>query len=68
MQTRDQSINIAQHRGVARGGGGLRGLEPPWNLAAQLTLFKPGGADFAPHTTASPPGIKKLSTPLYFMQ
>ena len=38
--------------------------EHPRNLAGQLTLFKPGWADFAPHTTASPPGFKKLSTPL----
>ena len=43
-------------RGVAREGGA--------NLAEQLTLFKPRGADYAPHTTASPPGFKKLSTPL----
>ena len=49
-------------RGVAR--GGPRGQSPPRNLADQLTLFEPGWADFAPHTTASPPGFKKLSTPL----
>ena len=29
-------------------------------LADHLTLFKPGGEDYAPHTTASPPGFKKL--------
>ena len=41
-------------RGVARGGG--RGDKSPLrNLADQLTLFKPGWADFAPHSTASPP-------------
>ena len=33
-------------------------------LADQLTLFKPGGADYYPNTTASPPGFKKLPTPL----
>ena len=27
-------------RGVAKGRG-VRGREPPWNLADQLTLFKP---------------------------
>ena len=44
-------------RGVARGGaGGAR--------ADQLTLFKPWGADYARHTTASPPGFKMLCTPL----
>ena len=40
--------------------------EHPRNLADQLTLFKPRGADNAPHTSASPPGFKKLSTPLIF--
>ena len=48
-------------------------LEAPLhrNLADQLTLFKPGGeggTDFAPHITASPPGFKKLSAPLCFLQ
>ena len=47
------------NRGVARGEAG-----GPRNLADQLTLFKPGWEDFAPHTTASPIGFKKLSTPL----
>ena len=40
-------------RGVARGGPA-----PPQNLADQLTLFKPWGADYARHTTASPPRIQ----------
>ena len=43
------------------------GAEPPRNMADQLTLFKPRGADYAPHTTASPPGFKKLSTPLQYV-
>ena len=43
--------------------GGLRGQNPQ-NLADQLTLFKPGGR-LCPHIYASPPGFKKLSTPLY---
>ena len=30
----------------------------------QLTLFKPRGTDYVRHTTASPPGLKMLSTPL----
>ena len=54
-------------RGVARGGGGQSPL-PARNLADRLTLFKPGGADYAPHTTSSPPGFKKLSTPLYIQE
>ena len=54
------SISKYKIRGVAR--GGLRGLEPPPEFGNQLTLFKPGGAGF--YTTASPPGFKKLSTPL----
>ena len=45
-------------RGVTRGGP-----EPPRNLADQLTLYEVGWSDFAPHTTASPPGFKKLSAP-----
>ena len=52
-----------QCRGVARGWFG-GGAEPPRNLADQLTLVEPGWTDFAPQTTASPPGFKKLSTPL----
>ena len=44
--------------------GGPGGPEPPRILADQLTLFEPGWADFAPHNTVSPPGFKKLSTPL----
>ena len=36
-------------------------------MADQLTLFEPGRADFAPHTTASPPRFKKLSTPLLYI-
>ena len=51
------------YRGVARGGAG--GASAPRNLAHQLTLLEPGWADFAPHTTVSPPGFKKLSTPLH---
>ena len=44
-------------RGVARGGPG-EPEPPPRNLADQLTLLEPGWADFAPHTTASPPDSK----------
>ena len=58
------SINNFKIRGVARGGQRDRAPPPPRNLADQLTLFKPGWACFAPHTTASLPGFKKLSTPL----
>ena len=28
----------------------------------QINHIRTSGADFAPHTTASPPGFKKLST------
>ena len=41
----------------SRGGSG-EGAEPPRDLADQLTLFKPRGEDYAPHTTASPPDSK----------
>ena len=45
------------NRGVARGEG-AGGPEPPRNLADQLTVFKPCGADYARYTTASPPLIQ----------
>ena len=53
-------------RGVARGGAGGkgRGSEPPWNLADQLTLFKPWGQIMPLTQLYAPPGFKKLSTPL----
>ena len=38
--------------------GGRGGGRAPQNLADQLNLFEPGWADFAPHTTASPPDSK----------
>ena len=43
--------------------GESKGARDHQNSADQLTLFKPGWADFAPQTTASPK-IKKTSTPL----
>ena len=61
--TKKKALDV--FRGVARGGSrGARGPPPP-NLADQLTLR---GADYAPHTTASPPEFKKLSTPLVFVE
>ena len=64
-RVRPQRLMLSPYcRGVASGGAG-GATAPPRNLADQLTLFEPGGADFATHTTASPPGFKKLSTPLY---
>ena len=52
-------------RGVARGEGwGEPPPSPQRNLAHQLTLLETGWADFAPHTSVSPPGFKDLSTPL----
>ena len=45
-----------QSTGVAKGGPGALA---PRNLADQLNQFKPGGgANYAPHTTASPPDSK----------
>ena len=40
-------------RGVARGGP-----EPPWNLADQLTLFKPGGQIMPLTLLRAPPDSK----------
>ena len=66
-------ITYHQSRGetVGPAPGGRGGGRAPQNLADQLTLFEPGWADFAPHTTAStptppPPRFKKLSTPLWW--
>ena len=51
------------HRGVAREGAG--GPEPPPpEFGRSVNPVQTRGADYAPHTTASPPGFKKLSTPL----
>ena len=36
----------------------MRTQSPAQYLADQLTLFKPRGADYACHTTASPPNTK----------
>ena len=47
---------LSGHSGVAR--WEPRGPEQLWNLAEKLTLSEPGWVDFAPHTTASPPGFK----------
>ena len=68
--TKQKKNHVENHmvaRGVARGGGRPwpPPPPPPRNLADKLTLFEPGWADFAPHTTTvRPPGFKKLSTPL----
>ena len=35
--------------------GGLGVLQPPQYLTDQLTLSQPGGADYAHHSTTSPP-------------
>ena len=43
---------------------GGKGTQVSPEFADQLTLFKPGRADYAQHITASPPGFKKISTPL----
>ena len=40
--------------------GGLDGLQPTWVLGFQLTLFQPGGADYAHHITAYPSNLKTL--------
>ena len=47
--------------------GGLGGIHPAWNLIVQLTLFQPGGADYAHHITACTPGFENISTPLHVL-
>jgi hypothetical protein len=51
-------------QGCRQGGGGLGGLQPPPSLTDQLTLSQPGGADYAPHSTTSPPGFSGPATGL----
>ena len=43
---------------------GAWGLQPPQFLTDQLTLSQPGGADYAHHSTTSPPGFSDLATGL----
>ena len=43
---------------------GQGGLEPTQNLGLQLTLFQPGGTNYAHHTTASPLGFENLAASL----
>ena len=44
--------------------GGLGALKPTRNLGFQLTLFQPGGADYAHRITACPPGFENLAASL----
>ena len=48
--------------GVAR--GGAEGARAPPEFGRSVKSIRTRGADYAPHTTASHPGFKKLSTPL----
>ena len=48
--------NKFNNRGVAREGEGRGGAEPHWNLADQLTLFKPGGR-LCPSHYCQPNGV-----------
>ena len=50
------------YRGVARGGPG--GGQSPPEFGRSVNPIQTRGTDYAPHTTASPSGFKKLSTPL----
>ena len=38
------------------------------NLGVQLTLFQPGGADYAHHITACPPGFEILAASMSLVQ
>ena len=49
-------------RGVAR--GGAEGALAPPEFGRSVNPIQTRGADYTPHTTASPSGFKKLSTPL----
>ena len=52
-------------RGVAR--GGAEGALAPPEFGRSVNPIQTRGADYTPHTTASPSGFKKLSTPLMFV-
>ena len=52
-------------RGVAR--GGAEGARDPPEFGRSVNPIQTMGADYAPHTTASPPGCKNLSTPLLML-
>ena len=41
-------------------------LKPTRNLGFQLSLFQPGGADYAHYTTACPPKFDNLMTSLHY--
>ena len=45
-------------------GVGAGGARAPAETGRSINPIQTRGTDFAPHTTASPPGFKKLSTPL----
>ena len=47
--------------------GGPEGHVPPHFLTDQLTLSQPGGAHYAHHITACPPGFSDLATALNLM-
>ena len=50
------------NRGVAR--GGAEGARAPPEFGRSVNPIQTRGADYAPHTTASPPGFKNISTSL----
>ena len=53
-----------QCRGVDRGGAQGGQIPSPPEFGRSVNPIQTRGADYAPHTTASPPGFKMLSTPL----
>ena len=57
------SVLISQARRKRGAGGAVA----PQFLAEQLTLSQPGGADYAHHSTMSPPGFSGLATALLQM-
>ena len=61
----DRQMCIDVGRGVARGGPGGGECESPPEFGRSVNPIQIRGADYAPHTAASPTGFKMLSTPLY---
>ena len=50
-----------------RKGGGAEPRPPPPEFGSSVNPIQTRGEDYAPHTTHSPPGFKKLSTPLQYV-
>ena len=63
LWTRTESTADMKYSSGPSQEGGLGGCSPSQFLAEQLTLSQTGGADYAHHSTTSPPDIQTLRRP-----